>query len=409
MINIIDLFAGCGGLTDGFLKTEHFRTLAAVDWEHRPIETLQNRLVNRYGYSFQDVQEKVFYFDIQRTEELLYGFQDEHYGQSEGLNSIVGDNNVDLIIGGPPCQAYSVAGRVQDKNGMRDDYRNYLFESYVKIVDHFKPKFFIFENVPGILSARPGGDLITDRIRSSFNDVGYLIPEDLKTTALFDLSSFGIPQKRKRVIIFGVRKEDGEEQLELFYRKMKSCEQEKQKVAWEAIGDLPDLFPASDGSNKRISHSCDSKNSFKNHIPRFHNDRDIKIFKILSEDIQCGACKLTSTEALRELYKEHTGRESKFHKYHVIRKDLPSNTIPAHLYKDGLRHIHPDPKQSRSITVREAARLQSFDDDFEFFGSLGDQFRMVGNAVPPQFSTLLAETIFSLFQEAKETCFTKTV
>ena len=402
-INVIDLFSGCGGLTDGFLNTGNYQTLAAVDWKRSPIETLQHRLVNRYGYSSQDVRERVFHFDIQRIEELLHGFQDEHYGESEGLISIVGDKNVDLIIGGPPCQAYSLAGRVQDENGMRNDYRNYLFESYVEIVKHFKPKFFVFENVQGILSARPGRDLITDRIRSSFNDAGYLIPQDLKKTALFDLSSFGIPQKRKRVIIFGARKEDGEEQIELFYQQIKSHEQEKQIAAEVALRDLPRLCPSSNGSKKRVSHACECEHTIKNHVPRFHNERDIKIFKILTEDISSGSCKFTSTEALRKLYEVHTGKESKFHKYHVIRKDIPSNTIPAHLHKDGLRHIHPDPKQSRSITVREAARFQSFDDDFEFYGPLGEQFKMVGNAVPPHFSSLLAETIMALLENRENT------
>ena len=109
-----------------------------------------------------------------------------------------------------------------------------------------------------------------------------------------------------------------------------------------------------------------------------------------------GEEKYISSKALIKLYKEKTGKSSKFHKYHVIREDKPSNTIPAHLYKDGLRHIHPDPNQARSITVREAARIQSFEDDFEFLGSKGDQYKMIGNAVPPNFSKLIAETIFKL-------------
>ena len=91
------------------------------------------------------------------------------------------------------------------------------------------------------------------------------------------------------------------------------------------------------------------------------------------------------------------GKDSKFHKYHVIREDKPSNTIPAHLYKDGLRHIHPDPNQARTITVREAGRIQTFDDDFEFLGSRGDQYKMIGNAVPPLFSKIIAETIVLIF------------
>ena len=89
---------------------------------------------------------------------------------------------------------------------MQDDYRNFLFESYVEVVDHFKPKAFVFENVEGILSAAPGGISILDRVRKSFSDIGYEITDDLKKNALFDTSFFGVPQKRKRVIIFGVKK-----------------------------------------------------------------------------------------------------------------------------------------------------------------------------------------------------------
>ena len=137
----------------------------------------------------------------------------------------------------------------------------------------------------------------------------------------------------------------------------------------------------------------------KNHEPRMHNERDIGIFKLLAKDISTGVEKYTSSRALIELYKEKTGKNSKFHKYNVIREDKPSNTIPAHLYKDGLRHIHPDPEQARSITVREAARLQTFDDDFEFFGSRGDQYKMIGNAVPPEFSKLIAQTIAEMLNK----------
>ena len=102
------------------------------------------------------------------------------------------------------------------------------------------------------------------------------------------------------------------------------------------------------------------------------------------------------TESLKKLYTEVTGRKSNVHKYHVIRWDEPSNLIPAHLYKDGLRHIHPDSAQLRTITVREAARLQTFDDDYVFYGSTGDAYKMIGNAVPPRFSKCLADAVYEV-------------
>jgi DNA (cytosine-5)-methyltransferase 1 len=140
--------------------------------------------------------------------------------------------------------------------------------------------------------------------------------------------------------------------------------------------------------NKRQSHEAITapKNNIRDHSPRFHNQRDIDIFRLLATDIENETYRYTSSKALQQLYTEKTGKLSSVHKYHVLRLDQPSNTIPAHLYKDGLRHIHPDAKQARSITVREAARLQSFPDDFEFKGSNGSKYKMIGNAVPPAFA-----------------------
>jgi DNA (cytosine-5)-methyltransferase 1 len=112
---------------------------------------------------------------------------------------------IDVLIGGPPCQAYSIAGRVRDENGMHNDYRNYLFESYVKVMNWAKPDIFVFENVLGILSAAPGGVPIVQRIHQAFSDAGYATLENFKD-AVFHLDEYGIPQKRSRVIIIGLRK-----------------------------------------------------------------------------------------------------------------------------------------------------------------------------------------------------------
>lgn len=395
-LNVIDLFAGCGGLTEGFLQTGFYRTLATVDWEQPTVQTIKNRLITKWEYNPDN--RNILYFDLQRVEELIKGYSDEKYGSSIGLDKIIGKQRVDLIIGGPPCQAYSMAGRVQDRNGMKDDYRNYLFESYVKLVSHYQPKAFVFENVEGILSAKPGGFPIIERITKAFDNIGYQISSDLRKYALFDTSYLNVPQKRKRVIIFGVPKNQSSK-IDDFYRNLRSLETDIALPSKTAFDNLPKFFPKKVSS--RVSYEID-KNSIqkiKNHIPRFHNDRDIGIFRLLAEDIKSGKEQYTSTKALIQLYKEKTGKNSSFHKYHVIRKDKPSNTIPAHLYKDGLRHIHPDPDQARTITVREAARLQTFPDDFEFFGSRGDQYKMIGNAVPPEFARVIAKVIHNLLNK----------
>lgn len=404
-INNIELFAGAGGLADGLEQSGNVHLLAAVEWLKPQARTLINRLETKYSIS--DAKARVINFDIQRTDELLNGWKDdEEFGSSKGLEKIVGDQRVDMISGGPPCQAYSLAGRVRDKNGMKDDYRNFLFESYIKIVSHFKPKVILFENVEGILTAIPTGEKITDLIKNGFSDIGYEIVDDLRNNALFDLSEFGVPQKRKRVIIIGIRRDnssiDYQQILKEIYDVIKKNGVEGTKTVRDVLSDLPPIYPV---ENPTRSHSYTNDSEINGHKSRFHSERDKKIFTMLAEDIKNGTQKYTSTESLKDLYFEVTGKKSNVHKYFVLRWDEPSNTIPAHLKKDGLRHIHPDPKQSRSITVREAARLQTFDDDFKFEESQMSNYEMIGNAVPPYFAKKIGDllpTIFDLINK-KET------
>ncbi|WP_326512255.1 DNA cytosine methyltransferase [Clostridium intestinale] len=404
-LNTIELFAGCGGLVDGFEKTNRYTTLACVEWNVKPYEVLKNRLKNKYKYN--DTEKRVLRFDIQRTDELINGWNNDHeYGDGVGLSNLIKDKKVDLIVGGPPCQAYSMAGRIQDENGMHYDYRNYLFESYIEVVRRFRPKVIVFENVEGILSANPGGINIISRIKQSFSEVGYCITDDIRRNALLDLSEFGVAQKRKRVILIGLNKdifgENCNEILEDFYNnKLHKYKTKKIKTVYDVIGDLPKLLPRDVEvkiGRTKYSHFPE-QTEYRDHYPRYHNNRDIEIFRELALDIESGTNKYNSTEAIKKLYTEKTGKESNIHKYNVLRWNDRSNTIPAHLKKDGLRHIHPDPQQARTITVREAARLQSFDDDFEFSGSMSSDYEMIGNAVPPEFSKRLAECIFHLFKE----------
>ena len=405
-IKSIDLFAGCGGLMDGFEQSGKYETLAAVEWEKGPCRKLRIRLKDKWKY--ENANEMVLQFDIQRTDELFSGWEnDESYGSSDGLDKLVSEGGgLDVIIGGPPCQAYSIAGRVRDEHGMKNDYRNYLFESYLKVVERYQPKIFVFENVPGILSAKPGDRPIIEIIQESFNNAGYHVLPDLRN-AIIDFTDYGVPQNRKRIIIIGFRKEYfGEdicvEMAEKFYKEyLPKYKSEKKMTVLEAIGDLPKLYPLGHDEKfegKRISHSVPEP-FVANHIARWQSDRDINIFKLLTEDIESGREEYKSIESLKALYTEKTGKTSNVHKYHVIRWDEPSNLIPAHLYKDGLRHIHPDSKQCRSLTVREAARLQTFDDDYIFDGSNVETYKMIGNAVPPKFAKKLADAVADILKD----------
>ena len=398
---MIDLFAGCGGLEDGFLQSGKYEDIAAVEWLKPQVNTLINRLKNKWGIN--DASERVMHFDIQREEELFGGWEDEDFGTSKGLDYFVDQaNGIDIIIGGPPCQAYSVAGRVRDENGMRDDYRNYLFEHYLNVVDRYRPRAFVFENVPGILSAAPDGTPITTLIRKAFDNIGYEIIEDLRT-AKINASEYGVPQNRERMIIVGLDKKrytDIQDGLTRFYSELlPEYKSERIFTVKDAIGDLPPCLPFYDEEHhsKRKSHSTPEFNVTW-HKPRYHNLRDMDTFRILAEDIETGN-RVYDSKKISELYEQKVGSKSPIHRYHVLEADLPSTTIIAHLYKDGNRFIHFDSKQSRSITVREAARLQSFDDDFDFVGSQGNAYQMIGNAVPPKLAKAVALAVADLLEE----------
>ena len=405
-IKMLDLFAGCGGLTDGFMQTNCFNDIAAVEWKEPQVQTLRNRLRTKWGE--QDADERVLHFDIQREAELFAGWsEDKDYESSRGLDYYVNEaNGIDIIIGGPPCQAYSVAGRVRDEKGMADDYRNFLFEHYLAIVDRYQPDLFIFENVPGILSAAPHGKKVSEIIQKEFSKKDYEITSKLKG-AIVNAADYNVPQNRKRVILVGIRRKsfkdiDIQKMLDDFYKQiLPSHKCENVLTVKDAIGMLPPLEPYWDEEHhsKRKSHSvpnCD----VTWHVPRYNNLRDMDTFKLLAEDLESGKNEYDSKK-IAELYEKKVGAKSPIHRYHVLNPNEPSTTIIAHLHKDGNRFIHYDSKQARTITPREAGLLQSFDADFEFLGSRGSVYEMIGNAVPPQLAKALAESVIELLVKYK--------
>lgn len=408
--NFIDLFAGCGGLSEGFCMEKNMIPLAHVEWESPMVNTLRNRLVKKWGHTEQEAVEAVVEFDVQRTDELMcgkwsteslaeYGSKNASIVAEKGLDGIIGENEVDIIIGGPPCQAYSIAGRAQDPNSMENDYRNYLFESFVKVVDHYKPKVFVFENVPGMLSAKPGGRLVIERICEAFENIGYNIrtPEEMKKS-IYSAADFDVPQDRRRVIIFGVRK-GCKCSVEDFYNALDSLQnRENRKTVRDAIGDLPKFRPLEKSYKvgaKNVSHEIIGENLVSLHEPRYQNARDIEVFRKWILDKMND---LPNDDKLA-FYKQVSGKTSNHNKYRSLEWDKPSPTIVSHLYKDGLMFIHPDAQQARSITVREAGLLQSFPMDFEFVGSNAYCYKMIGNAVPVLFANKIAKAITKVLEE----------
>lgn len=407
----IDLFSGCGGLTEGFLQSGHFKSLAHVEWEKPMVDTLRQRLISRWGYTAEEALRDVVLFDIQKTQELINGnwskdvlnkYQKGNHKNfvEGGLKQIVGNNKVDVIIGGPPCQAYSIHGRATDKNSMQDDYRNYLFESFVDIVNFFKPTMFVFENVPGILSAKPGGKYVTERIFEAFKSINYEIrtPQELRNS-IFDAANFQVPQYRKRVIILGIRKDTNLTLNNLYDAIQNEESHQPLKTVKDAIGNFPRIYPLKKPRKEgrtNISHEVYNPNEkITQHIPRYNAPREIKIFK---EWVEKKMNYIPHKEQV-DYYFQVTGHKTLYTKYKNLEWDKPSHTIVAHLSKDGMMFIHPDPQQARSITIREAATLMSFPLDYNFIGSNSYCFKMIGNAVPVLFAKGIANAIYKEFRK----------
>lgn len=390
----IDLFAGCGGLSEGFYR-QGFKALAHVEINHWACETLRERM-RFYNYKEADINKNVIECDITSHEIISH------------IDSAVGASLVDVIIGGPPCQAYSTAGRVRDAKGMASDPRNYLFESYVRILEYYRPKFFVFENVVGVLSAKVDGKLIFPQIISALGKEYDVISDP--QTIIYNTVEFGVPQLRKRIILMGVRKDiKGKQAFDLYKDVIKTHwtpeSNPEDRVGLrryvdvkEAIGDLPMVDPGKDASTETFYYPCDNEflqrighrgiYPLYDHIARKHNDLDRERFR------QMILHHWSFGQLRRKMPQYEHKRARLFDNSYVVQWwDLPSKTILAHIYKDGFQFIHPDMNQARSFTVREAARIQSFPDDFVFKGSRGEKYKQIGNAVPPLFAEALAKSI----------------
>lgn len=407
-LNYIDLFAGAGGLSEGFIRAG-FNPVAHVEMNKDACDTIRTRTAYHWLKENKKIREYNNYLKSEiKNKETLWKKVPDHLINSvinkeisestlqeifETIDSELNGKKIDLIIGGPPCQAYSIVGRA--RKDMESDPRNHLYKHYVKFLEKYQPKMFVFENVPGILSAKNGEYL--DKIFEAVKKVGYELAIPPKNH--LNAKSFGVLQNRKRVIIIGWKKE-----LNLTYPQFEETEND-----FQIMKDLfSDLKPLKNGEgtlnaveyvNPTTEYLKQSKirNGLEfvtQHIARPNNENDLEIYQIAIENWNKGK-RLNYADLPKRLIK-HTNTESFVNRFQVVNGSGVSHTVVAHIAMDGHYYIHPDKKQNRSISVREAARIQSFPDDYFFEGRRTAAFKQIGNAVPPLMAEKIAEKLKQL-------------
>lgn len=415
-VNFLDLFAGAGGLSEGFLRNG-FEPITHIELDQNACKTLETRsvyyylkennmldLYRRYQRSYNerdDVKEREReilldhipqgvlepILNVEISEKTLPEIFDKIDDRLENI----GQDEIDLVIGGPPCQAYSLVGRARDENRMEDDPRNYLYKLYIRFLNRYQPKAFVFENVPGILTAFNGN--LFKNLKSYMKRVGYNIEAHK-----IDAKDLGVLQSRKRIIIIGWRKD-----LEFAYPTFELCNIEC--AVNDILSDLPklsagEIYRGFTYREKACQYLLKSKIRNKNdivthHISRPHIDRDLDIYKLAVDKWNRENARIKYTDLPEEL-RTHKNLTSFLDRFKVVAGDEKySHTIVAHISRDGHHYIHPDIEQNRSLTVREAARIQSFPDNYFFEGPRTANFVQIGNAVPP----LMAEKIAFWFKE----------
>lgn len=406
-MRFIDLFAGAGGFSEGF-KRAGFEPVAHVEANTAACLTLKTRLSYYYLAENNGIDIYTDYLRGEISRDKFYSFVPPHILESV-INLSIGEKGnpeifqiidkmrdsreIDVIVGGPPCQAYSLVGRARDQNGMLGDPRSYLYIHYGRFLSRYTPKLFVFENVVGLLSAEQGKYF--KNLKKYFKRLGYAVKP-----ITVNANNFGVLQNRKRVIIIGWRKG-----MDLSIGDLNEPVGMKYKVL-SIFQDLPKIH-AGEGENKYSAYAdvtnpylCFAKirkgvNVLTQHVARPHTEQDKEIYRTAVEKWNKDKARLDYND-LPDRLKTHKNKHSFKDRFKVVADNLPySQTVVAHIAKDGHYYIHPDILQNRSISVREAARLQSFPDNYYFEGAGREgrirtpAFRQIGNAVPP----LMIETI----------------
>lgn len=340
---VIDLFSGVGGLSKGF-EMEGFEIELAIE---------NDKSISK-AYTFNHPNVKVINEDITKL----------------NLNEVFKKytNKVDIVMGGPPCQGFSQKGQRKSIY----DSRNFLFKYYLQVVKIVRPKYFVMENVPSLLTTEKG--YFIREIQNEFKKIGY----EMKYSVL-NAADYGVPQKRKRAIIIGKLKEEAPSFPKIQKRKV---------TIWEAISDLNYLESGEEKQEYLIEPQSLYQEMMRENTIELFNHKATKHSKIALERLS-----LIPPNAGREvLPKEHLTKSIYSGTWTRMNKDELSVTITTRFDTPSSgKFTHPF--LNRAITVREAARLQSFPDDFIFIGNKSTQMKQVGNAVPPLLAAEIAKVI----------------
>lgn len=368
-LNFIDLFCGAGGMSLGFVQ-EGFGVNFACD--------IQDVCVETYRFNHTDVNSK--YIQVSDIKEI-----------EDDIESYIHDPNVDVVIGGPPCQGFSMANRQR----VIDDPRNKLYKSYVNVVNHVKPKFFVMENVKGMLK-------VADQIKEDFENIGYQV-----YFKLLNAKNYSVPQNRERLIFIGTRLNI--DVMDVF-DELENTEHENYVLS-DAISDLKPLKASRIKNNTNIitednggivTKTNKEANPSKyvelinndvpfnkiitfNHQARYNNDRDIEIYSRMNQGDKSDDPKIADIMPYKKrnnIFKD---------KYYKLIMDDVCKTITAHMKFDCNMYIHPT--QARGLTPREAARIQSYPDNYVFKGAFTKTYMQIGNSVPPLLGRAIAKAI----------------
>ena len=410
-LNFIDLFAGGGGLSEGFMQAG-YEPIAHVEADGAACYTLRTRMAYHWLRAAGREDVYVDYLNGEIDRDYLYAEVPRQIVQSvinmeirldsldsiyRKIDSLMKGRKLDLLIGGPPCQAYSLVGRSRDPKGMVDDNRNYLYRCYAEFLKKYRPTRFVFENVLGLLSAKDReGQGFFDAMQHLFRNLGYETGY-----SILRANEYGVLQNRKRVVLVGHR-----QGVSTMYPEPEQWMPDV--TVSEVFAGLPHLGAGKGGAgpcplkrnqSKWLVHSgiC-TELPVTWHQSRPHADRDLEIYRIAVTQWNEHGTRLQYRSLPRYL-RTHRNSRSFVDRFKVVAGNLPfAQTVVAHICKDGHYYIHPDLEQNRSLTPREAARLQTFPDDY-YFESLSGRparthaFRQIGNAVPVLLSRKIAERI----------------